>query len=202
MNRPVKLSVIAGILIVGLAATTHAGERADALKGWEEKSPREEIRPAFSYDVKGGPNGKGSMLINADQRVGLMGHFEKKSRSLEASTTNSPRKDALAILISSVERASFEFDGWTTRATESCEINLHSRRIDPAKDLVRNRSFQQKVRHPLMAGFKSVDRTAHPPLRLTPSSNCIFVGGLPTQSSSGQKLFCPKRLRLNLESFA
>jgi predicted amidohydrolase len=78
MNRPVKLSVIAGILIVGLAATTHAGERADALKGWEEKSPREEIRPAFSYDVKGGPNGKGSMLINADQRVGLMGHFEKK----------------------------------------------------------------------------------------------------------------------------
>lgn len=65
-------------LLVFSAINGSAGEKSAALKGWLEKSPRDEIRPAFSYSVEGGPNRNGSMLITADERDGLMGHFEKR----------------------------------------------------------------------------------------------------------------------------
>ncbi len=44
--------------------------------GWAAKSPREEIRPAFSYLPEGGPSGKGSFVITADERKGLFGWWE------------------------------------------------------------------------------------------------------------------------------
>jgi predicted amidohydrolase len=43
--------------------------------GWSTAAPREEIRPDFSYDPKGGRDGKGSFLITADQREGLDGYW-------------------------------------------------------------------------------------------------------------------------------
>jgi predicted amidohydrolase len=45
--------------------------------GWSERSPREEIRPAFSYRPEGGPDRRGSFVIEADGREGLFGWWEK-----------------------------------------------------------------------------------------------------------------------------
>ncbi len=44
---------------------------------WAAMSPRDEIRPSFSYDPKGGPKGTGALEIIHDQREGLDGWFQK-----------------------------------------------------------------------------------------------------------------------------
>ena len=59
-----------------LAVSTHgatAGESAP--EGWTTASPREEIRPEFSYHAHGGPDRQGSWVIRADQREGLIGFW-------------------------------------------------------------------------------------------------------------------------------
>jgi predicted amidohydrolase/putative intracellular protease/amidase len=45
--------------------------------GWETASPRDELRPRFSYDATGGPKKDGSWIIAADDREGLHGWFHK-----------------------------------------------------------------------------------------------------------------------------
>ena len=44
---------------------------------WIVVSPREEIRPEFTFLRSGGPDGSGSFVIEADQREGLFGWWEK-----------------------------------------------------------------------------------------------------------------------------
>lgn len=44
--------------------------------GWTARSPRDEIRPAFRYLARGGPDNSGSLVIEADQRDGLFGWWE------------------------------------------------------------------------------------------------------------------------------
>lgn len=67
------------VLLLTLCFTTihssHAGE-TDA-NGWEAKSPRNEIRPTFTFEESGGWDGKAKLAIAADDRDGLMGHWEK-----------------------------------------------------------------------------------------------------------------------------
>lgn len=46
-------------------------------KGWTAKAPREELRPSFSFNPKGGPKRAGSFTISHDQREGLDGWMEK-----------------------------------------------------------------------------------------------------------------------------
>lgn len=45
--------------------------------GWAAKAPRDEIRPAFSYEADGGPKQAGSFVIRHDNRDGLDGWIEK-----------------------------------------------------------------------------------------------------------------------------
>ena len=45
--------------------------------GWSAVSPRDEIRPAFSFDPKGGANQSGSFVVTHDHREGLDGWFQK-----------------------------------------------------------------------------------------------------------------------------
>jgi hypothetical protein len=45
--------------------------------GWSAKSPRDEIRPEFSYEPTGGPKKSGTFVIRHDDREGLDGWFEK-----------------------------------------------------------------------------------------------------------------------------
>jgi predicted amidohydrolase len=74
--RLVSLAVIA--VISGPLCAEDRNEDEDAApEGWVAKAPREEIRPHFSYDSAGGPNGNGSFVIKADDREGLIGSWEK-----------------------------------------------------------------------------------------------------------------------------
>jgi predicted amidohydrolase len=43
--------------------------------GWKSVSPRDEIQPAFEFKPNGEPAGRGSLLIRADDREGLDGHW-------------------------------------------------------------------------------------------------------------------------------
>jgi predicted amidohydrolase len=76
-----KLVVRGAILVlipfVLTASFTFAAEEAPAPSGWLPGSPREEIRPAFSFDAKGGPKGNGALVISADEREGLQGFWQK-----------------------------------------------------------------------------------------------------------------------------
>ena len=45
--------------------------------GWTTKSPRDEIRPEFSFEKQGGPKQTGSFVILHDRREGLDGWFQK-----------------------------------------------------------------------------------------------------------------------------
>ena len=44
---------------------------------WEMAAPRDELRPAFSFNPKGGPNHCGSFVITHDSRAGLDGWYQK-----------------------------------------------------------------------------------------------------------------------------
>ena len=63
---------LAGLLLMKVS-------RADeeALGGWLTCAPRDEIRPAFSFDPAGGPKRAGSWVITHDRREGLSGWFQK-----------------------------------------------------------------------------------------------------------------------------
>ena len=52
--------------------------------GWTTESSRDEIRPKFSYDSKGGRSGTGSFIIETDTRDGLDGYW-KRSYPVEGS---------------------------------------------------------------------------------------------------------------------
>jgi len=56
------------------------GQPADELaaaRPWQPAAPRQEIRPDFSYDPRGGPMGDGAWIIRADQRRGLHGCWQR-----------------------------------------------------------------------------------------------------------------------------
>jgi predicted amidohydrolase len=59
---------------LGIAAETST---KDAPEGWTTAAPREEIRPEFAFDPKGGPGGTPCFVISADRREGLDGCWKK-----------------------------------------------------------------------------------------------------------------------------
>src|SRR3954454_5261851 len=74
--------VLAGALsspAIAPTATAVAGETsgATAPQGWSTQAPRDEIRPRFTYLPDGGPGGRGSFVIEADGREGLIGWWQK-----------------------------------------------------------------------------------------------------------------------------
>jgi predicted amidohydrolase len=58
----------------GFGAETAA---SSAPEGWATAAPRDELRPAFAFDAKGGRGGAGCFIIRADQREGLDGCWRK-----------------------------------------------------------------------------------------------------------------------------
>src|SRR4051812_5774682 len=52
------------LLAFALAHLSLAAEKFPG--GWETAAPREEIPPPFSYDAKGGPHGKGALVMRAE----------------------------------------------------------------------------------------------------------------------------------------
>lgn len=73
MNR-----IVWALVLTALSASTgvSAGENG-APDGWTTAAPRDEIRPQFAFDPKGGPDGAGCFVVRADQREGLDGCWKK-----------------------------------------------------------------------------------------------------------------------------
>ena len=71
---------VAGVSLVFWAWSGTAADRPGVEKapeGWTTAAPRDEIRPEFAYEAKGGPDGKGCFLIKAERRDGLDGWWQK-----------------------------------------------------------------------------------------------------------------------------
>ena len=75
--RPLVTCVSFCICVFFSAVGYCAEDTTDAPGGWTTHSPREEIRPSFSYDPNGGPEGKGTLVISADERPGLFGWWQR-----------------------------------------------------------------------------------------------------------------------------
>jgi predicted amidohydrolase len=65
-----------GLVTLLCAAQTRAADTS-APDGWTCASPREEIRPVFRFEPAGGIDGKGVLVIKADEREGLDGCWKK-----------------------------------------------------------------------------------------------------------------------------
>jgi len=70
-----QICLVFSIIIFCLTSASVAEDAAP--KGWTAAAPREEIRPSFSYQAKGGRDGKGSFIIEHDKRNGLDGYWKK-----------------------------------------------------------------------------------------------------------------------------
>jgi predicted amidohydrolase len=68
------MSAIAEWMVPALLACA-ALAAAGAPEGWKANSPRDEIRPEFTFDAHGGPDRNGGWVISADQREGLQGFW-------------------------------------------------------------------------------------------------------------------------------
>ena len=71
------LLLIAAIVSLIAIPAAIADEGRSAPDGWQPAAPRDEIRPQFDYKPKGGLDGKGSLVIAADEREGLSGFWVK-----------------------------------------------------------------------------------------------------------------------------
>lgn len=70
-------SLLVGALAFG-GAPCPAGFAASASpEGWQALAPRDELRPQFSFNPKGGPSGKGALVISTGKLEGLDGHWAK-----------------------------------------------------------------------------------------------------------------------------
>jgi len=73
---PTSLFLVGVALIFSTRIPTFAADAA-APSGWETASPREEIKPEFSYDPNGGPDHTGSFIIRSAHREGLVGRWTR-----------------------------------------------------------------------------------------------------------------------------
>jgi predicted amidohydrolase len=64
-------------LVICIIAALTATRYSVAQDGWEARSARDEIRPAFSYHAEGGPNENGVLQVETGAQYGLDGHWAK-----------------------------------------------------------------------------------------------------------------------------
>jgi len=76
LNFRIALLAVAA-MISCIASGTETDTTAKLPAGWSAQSPRDEIRPAFSYQLRGGPHQNGSFIIEHDRREGLDGWVQK-----------------------------------------------------------------------------------------------------------------------------
>jgi predicted amidohydrolase len=75
LNAPVFILVL--MLVTALPGRPQPVERPAFPDGWHPAAPRPEIRPAISFDPKGGPNQSGAFVIATDGGVGQHGSVQK-----------------------------------------------------------------------------------------------------------------------------
>ena len=69
--------LLADAVAASESVETNATKAGTLPAGWSMESPRDEIRPEFSFDPRGGPKHAGSFVIRHDERDGLDGWFQK-----------------------------------------------------------------------------------------------------------------------------
>lgn len=73
------VTAFVGLATVGSLKSQDAEKsNVAAPEGWSSHSPREEIRPALTFNPAVGHDGKGSFVIQHDEREGLHGYWSKK----------------------------------------------------------------------------------------------------------------------------
>ena len=78
-KSPVVPLLFASIVFQGVVSALDKPTSDSPLPiGWVASSPRDEIRPEFSYEPNGGPTGSGCFVIEHDSREGLDGWFQKE----------------------------------------------------------------------------------------------------------------------------
>jgi len=81
MLQEFRKSFVAAFILIAASSLVLADEtptQGDPFpSGWTANSPRDEIRPAFSFEPHGGPKQSGSFVIRHDQREGLDGWMQK-----------------------------------------------------------------------------------------------------------------------------
>ena len=75
LNTHLLVTISLMVSVVVMSADTPKSQ--PEANGWTTASPRDEIRPAFAFKKDGGPGHSGSMIIRADEREGLDGHWLK-----------------------------------------------------------------------------------------------------------------------------
>lgn len=71
------LAGAAGLSVLKPAAVNGNNKMTAIPEGWETTFPRDEIKPAFSYNPEGGPRQTGSFIIESNHREGLMGRWAR-----------------------------------------------------------------------------------------------------------------------------
>jgi predicted amidohydrolase len=98
------------VLLISAVHSSRAAEGPSNPEGWTTAAPREELRPAFSYQPDGGRRGKSRLIIQTDPREGLDGYWVKdipveggKSYRFQAfrrsENVESPRRSALVRIV-------------------------------------------------------------------------------------------------------
>ena len=101
--------LILALIVVGTLGL-RGEEKTDAPSGWTTAAPRDEIKPLFSYESKGGRDGNGALVIAADEREGLAGWWQKTfdveggkhyrfTAWRKAENIDTPRRAALARIL-------------------------------------------------------------------------------------------------------
>jgi predicted amidohydrolase len=76
-----KRRYLPGLLLLAgagwLAWAAPVERKLAAPEGWTTAAPRDEIRPEFTYDPRGGPGGAGAFIIKHDGREGLDGWWTR-----------------------------------------------------------------------------------------------------------------------------
>lgn len=72
-----SIGLVSISLCLTIALCADEGSKVTAARAeWTKCSPRDDLRPHFSYDPHGGPNGRGALLIEHDDREGLHGWWQ------------------------------------------------------------------------------------------------------------------------------
>ncbi|MBM4093663.1 MAG: carbon-nitrogen hydrolase family protein, partial [Planctomycetes bacterium] len=75
MDRAMKRFSVATVILLNVLSPAFAADQPP--DDWHAVSPRDEIRPAFSFDPTGGPKQTGGWVITHDNRDGLDGWYQK-----------------------------------------------------------------------------------------------------------------------------
>lgn len=109
------LAVLLGSATFMVAVSAKPSSRVTAPSGWQQQSPREELRPEFSFERDGGVDGHGVWILRTDRREGQQGHWSKSfpvvggkhyrfRAAYQVSGVDTPRRSVYARILWSDER--------------------------------------------------------------------------------------------------